>query len=188
MTTLIDKINQIEFLILEDELPSALDTCYELGSVNLTQEESKLFRHDLDFFYQEKGRFRVHNTFAGGIIYLREPEIINKLDLQFQSETNQAVVSVVYSSEKRHPRNISQKPNAGQIESTTWNMLGIFPNFNKHQEYIKVLLMAIIGNIAKQICEYYKKESWFMQFEKPFAIELFLDNKLMLTYNVEIES
>ncbi|OQP43614.1 hypothetical protein A4H97_33860 [Niastella yeongjuensis] len=75
----------------------------------------------------------------------------------------------------------------GQFESITWNMGNIFPNFNKHTKDIKVLLMVIIGKITKQICESLKKDSWFMKFESPFNIELFLDGGLEFVYNVEVE-
>lgn len=187
MTTSIDKINQIDFLVTEDELLDALDSSYKLGSINLTEEEKKLFRLDLDFFYHEKGRWLVHNTFAGGIIFLREPETINRTKILFRSDLNEAIVSVEYASEKRNTRNVKYKPNAGQIERTTWDMGTIFPYFNKHQKDTKVLLMAIIGKIAKNICEEYRKNSWFMQFEKPFDIELFLDGGLELKYKIEIE-
>lgn len=188
METLIDQINRIEFLALSDEFLDALKTSYELGSTNLGEGEKKLLKQDLDFFYHGKGRYLVHKTFAGGIIFLREPETINKIELLFNSERNEAVASVIYSSEKRNVRNTKYKPNAGQIESLTWRMPAIFPNFNKHQEYIKILLIAILGNITKCTCEKYRRDSWFMQFEKPFDIELFLDGKLELKYRVKLLS
>ena len=47
--------------------------------------------------------------------------------------------------------------------------------------------MAIIGKITKHICENLRKDSWFMEFEKSFDIELFLDGGLELIYKVEVE-
>ena len=45
--------------------------------------------------------------------------------------------------------------------------------------------MAIIGKIIKQICEDNNKNSWFMEYEQPFEILLFLDDKLELKYDVK---
>src|SRR6266540_5636202 len=75
MLTLIDKINQIEFPDRGNELLDALDALYKIGSNNLAESEKVMLRHDLDHFYHEKSRWLVHHTFAGGIIFLREPEI-----------------------------------------------------------------------------------------------------------------
>jgi hypothetical protein len=188
MLTLIDKINQIEFRVREfDKLLDALDSLYKIVSNNLAENEKVMLRHDIDHYYNEKGRWLVHKTFAGGIIFLREPEVINKIEIQFHSDSNEAAATVEYASEKRNARNVKYKPTAGQIESITWSMEHIFPNFNKHSKDIKVILMAIIGKITKHICESYRKDSWFMQFEKSFDIELFLDGGLELKYKVEVE-
>jgi hypothetical protein len=187
MLTLIDKINQIEFPGRGNELLDALDTLYKIVSNNQAENEKVMLRHDLDYFYHEKGRWLVHNTFAGGIIFLREPEIINKIEILFRSDLNKAIATVEYASEKRNARNVKYKPTAGRMESMTWSMEHIFPNFNKHKKDIEVVLMAIIGKITKHICESNKKNSWFMEFEKPFDIELFLDGGLELIYKVEVD-
>ncbi|MBO9203108.1 MULTISPECIES: hypothetical protein [Niastella] len=187
MLTLIDKINQIKFPGKGYELLDVLDTLYKIVSNNLAENEKVMLRHDLDHYYHEKGRWLVHKTFAGGIIFLREPEVINKIEIRFYSDPNEAAATVEYASEKRNARNVKYKPTAGQIESITWSMGHIFPNFNKYSKDIKVILMAIIGKIIKHICESYRKDSWFMQFEKPFEIELFLDGERELIYKVEVD-
>jgi hypothetical protein len=188
MLTLIDKINQIEFRVRDfDKLLDALDSLYKIVSNNLAENEKVMLRHDLDHYYHEKGRWLVHKTFAGGIIFLREPEVIDKIEILFHSDSNEAAVTVEYASEKRNARNVKYKPTAGQIESMIWSMQHIFPNFNKHSKDIKVILMAIIGNITKHICESYRKDSWFMQYEKSFDIELFLDGGLELIYHVKVD-
>jgi hypothetical protein len=187
MLTLIDKINQIEFPGRGNELLDAIYALYKIGSNNLAENEKVMLRHDLDHFFHEKGRWLVHNTFAGGIIFLREPEVINKIEILFRSDLNEATAAVEYASEKRNARNVKYKPTAGQIESKTWGMEYIFPNFNKHSKDIKVILMVIIGKITKHICESYRKDSWFMEFERPFEIELYLDDGLELVYQVEVE-
>lgn len=63
----------------------------------------------------------------------------------------------------------------------------IFSKFNKHKKDIKVILMVVIGKINKYICESFRKDSWFMQYENPFDIERFLDGGLELVYHVEVE-
>lgn len=188
MNTIIEKINQIEFyLFVVNGLSDPIDLAYKLGSVNLTDDSKKLFRYDLDYLLHQKGRFLIHNTIAGGIIFLREPETINTIEIWIHSGISEANVLVEYGSDKRNARNVKYKPNAGQIESTTWNMGAIFPNFSKHSKDIKVILMAVIGKMVKDICERHKKESWFMRYEKPFDLRLFLDGKLELIYRVDIE-
>ncbi|HEX6429958.1 MAG TPA: hypothetical protein VF008_19825 [Niastella sp.] len=119
MLTLIDKINQIEFPGRGNELLDALDALYKIGSNNLAENEKVMLRHDIDHFYHEKGRWLVHNTFAGGIIFLREPEVINKIKILFHSDLNEAAATVEYASEKRNARNVKYKPTAGQFESKT---------------------------------------------------------------------
>lgn len=185
MTTLVDKINQIEFTVTKNELADALDASFDLASDNLSDDNSSLFRYDLDYFL-EKGRWLVHNTFAGGIIFLREPETINKIEILFQSDKDDAIATVEYASEKRNSRNVKYKPDVGQIESATWFMGQVFPNFNKHQKDIKLILMAIVGNITKDICEKYRRDTWFMKFDKPFDLRLFLDGRLELNYRIEV--
>ena len=186
MTT-IDKINEIEFLVANDKFSTAIDSLYNLVSINLTDEENTILRYDLDYLLKQKGRWLIHNTFAGGIIFLREPETINKIEISFSSDTNGVTAAVAYASEKRNNRNVKYKPNAGQKESATLNMLEIFPNFNKHSKDTKIILMAVIGKIAKHICEKYKKDSWFMQVEKPFDIFILLDNRVELKYQVNLD-
>jgi hypothetical protein len=188
MNKIIEKINQINFYsFIVSGVPDLIDLIFKLGSVGLSDTNKKLFRNDLDYLLHQKGRFLIHNTFAGGIIFLREPETIKAIEIRLHSGNSEVDVLVEYGSEKRNARNVKYKPNAGQIESTTWNMGAIFPNFNKHSKDIKIILMAIIGKMVKDICERHKKQSWFMCYEKPFDLRLFLDGKLELIYRVDIE-
>lgn len=188
MTQTIEKINQMEFVVTNDEqLLVSLDATYTLVSIDLPEAGKVLLRQDLDFFVK-KGRWLVHNTFAGGIIFLREPETITKIEIAFHSDPNAATATVEYASEKRNPRNVKYKPNAGKVESTAWPMAALFPNFNKHPKDIQIVLMAIIGKIVQNICESYRTNSWFMKFELPFEIELFLDNESELNYKVELNT
>jgi hypothetical protein len=186
MRTLLENIENIEFhKSSKKELTQYFEKASILILPYLNETEKSLLKEDFDS-YLNKGKFYVSKTFAGGIIFLREPEIINEIRIKFNSKLNEALAIVEYASGERNSRNVKYKPNAGKIEDFKWNMKGIFPNFNKYENKIKIVLIAIIGKIVKRICEYHKKESWFMEFEKEFEIKLFLDTELELIYNVEI--
>jgi len=185
MRDLIEQINDIDFHPRGEGLLENLNLAQTMISNHLDTPSSNLIAQDFKF-YSEKGKFGVHNTFAGGIIFLREPETIEGIKIEFNTELNSAVASVEYGSEKRNERNVKYKPNAGKIESTEWNMLAIFANFSKYEKTIRIALMSVIGKIVQRICEDYKKTTWFMEFEKAFEIELFLDGELELKYQVEI--
>lgn len=186
MEKLRSDIDKIEFSSKNEELLVQLASVFQLISDGLDKKDRIILKHDFDQF-KKKGRWIVYKTFAGGIIFLREPEIIENIKIKFNSNSNEAIPSVEYASENRNSRNTKYKLNAGKIESITWNMLGIFPHFNKYTKSIKIILMMIIGKIVKSICEHYKKNSWFMEFEKCFGMELFLDGNLELTYNVKVD-
>jgi hypothetical protein len=171
---------------MKNEQISDFEIAYKLMIPHLDIENQEMLKQDFDKF-KEQGTWVVHNTFSGGIIFLREPEIINKIKIEFSSELNQATASVEYSSEIRNLRNIKYKPDTGKIESTKWNMLAIFPNFSKYDKPIKIILILIIGKIVKRICEYRNVNSWFMKYEKEFELELELDNELVQKLNVEFD-
>ncbi|WP_394747649.1 hypothetical protein [Spongiimicrobium salis] len=187
MNVPLDQIQELDFHRLSKErLHADFNRVTAIVFPFLTEKEQLLLQEDFDFYLEDTGRVYVHNTFAGGIIFLREPEIIEGIKIEFNSTRNEAWASVEYASELRNSRNVKYKPDAGKIEKVNWNMLAIFPNFTKHRRDIQVILMIIIGKIVKHICEYYKSNSWFMEFEKAFEIQLFLDGDLELEYPVEI--
>lgn len=187
MESVLSQIEEIDFHRLsKDKLSKNFKKASAIIFPWLEEEEKILLQEDFSFYLEHKGRFYVHNTFAGGIIFLREPEIIEEIKIEFNSTQNNALASVEYGSEERNSRNVKYKPDAGKIEKFKWNMQGIFPNFEKYRKAIKIILMGIIGKIVKHICEYYKTNSWFMEFEKEFEVKLFLDGDLELKYDVEI--
>ena len=186
MKSVIEKISKTNFAFDDLEaLSKDFAKILQLVSSILSNQEKDILRQDFDF-YTDKAIYRVFHTFAGGIIFLREPETINVITIEFYSQLNKAIASVVYSSEKRNARNTKYKPDAGKIESLTWNLQGIFPNFRKHQNGIKIVLIAIIGKVTKDICENLKKHSWFMEFEQDFDVNLFLDGELV--FNCEVQT
>jgi len=184
METLIRKIKKIDISKRGDKLIEGLNTACEIISADLALNHKSLLQSDFDIF-KSKGKYWVHNTFAGGIIFLREPEVIEGIKIDFRTDTNCAKASVEYGSEKRNSRNIKYKPNAGKIESTEWNMLGIFPHFNEYEKSTKTALMMLIGSYVKIICEDSHQNSWFMKYEENFYLELLLDDQLEIKLLVE---
>jgi hypothetical protein len=146
------------------------------------QNHKQLIKEDFELF-KSKGRWWVHNTFSGGIIFLREPETIEGIKIDFNTDTNSALVEVEYGSDLRNSRNVKYKPNAGKIESAKWSMFGVFPYFDKYEREIKIALMMLIGKFVKTICEDLNQNSWFMKYEKDFDLEMFLDNELVIKLN-----
>ncbi len=179
-------LSEIVFPPRGEKLLRNLESAYRLIDSQINGEnQKKILKEDFSFFI-ETGRFVVKKTFTGGIIFLREPETIMGIKIDFNTDTNKAIASVEYSSNKRNARNVKHKPNAGKIESVDWKMIGVFPNFNTYEKEIKIALMMIIGQMTKQNCEIYRRDSWFMKFEKEFDIQIFLDNRLELNYQVKI--
>ncbi len=178
MSPLIEKINCIKLARRQENLLKGLDKFYEIVSSEIKEEHKALFREGFEKF-RKTGRYSVHNTFAGGIIFLREPEIIEKIKIDFKTVTNDALAEVEYSTEIRNKRNTKYKPNAGKTESIDWNMLGVFPHFNKYDKGIKIAILTLIGNFVKVICEDLNQNSWFMKYEKNFELEIILDNEMI---------
>lgn len=184
MKILLSDIEKISLSISGEKLFEELDMAYKLISESLKKDHHELLKDDFEF-YKSKGRYWVFNTFAGGIIFLREPEVIEEIRILLKTKSNEVIASVEYGSENRNQRNVKYKPNAGKIESTEWNMLGIFPNFSKYERLIQIALLMLIGRHVKDICEELHRESWFMRYEKGFTLNLYLDGKLEKTFDVE---
>lgn len=184
MKNLIDKIVNIEF-ITEDYFSYKLDKEFDLISSCLNNDEQKKLKKDFERFY-EKGRFLILNTFSGGILFLKEPEGIEKINIKSQSATKYIEASVIFKSKNRKPENIKYKPNAGKIESTKWNIELIFPNFFQYQRTIQIALLLIIGKIVKRICEYGRINLGYMKIENEFLIEIFLNEEIKSQLKVEI--
>jgi hypothetical protein len=181
-----NRIREINFPPRGKKLIRDLESAYKLIDSQITNGKQKLLlKEDFNLFIKT-GRYIVKKTFTGGIIFLREPETILGITIKFHTTLNKAIASVEYASEKRNARNVKYKPNAGKIEHLDWNMMGVFPHFYLYDKDIKIALMMIIGQITQQNCEIYRRDSWFMRFEKEFDIQIFLDHKLELNYPVKI--
>ena len=184
MKTLKDRIGEIEISGRGKKLIAGFNNAFEIIFSEIDLNFKPLLKDDFELF-NDKGKFWVNNTFAGGIIFLREPEIIEGIKIDFKTDTNSALATVEYGSENRNSRNVKYKPKAGKFESTEWNMLGIFPNFCKYESEIKVALMMLIARYVKTICEDLNQNSWFMKYEKDFNLELFLDSVLEIRLHIK---
>ncbi len=184
MKNLIEKIQKIKLGRKDDKFHRELDRAFRIISTEIEPAHKEFLREDFELF-RSRGRYIVNNTFMGGIIFLREPETIERIKIDFKTDTNSALAEVEYGSEIRNKRNVKYKPNAGKIESVEWSMLGIFPNFFKYDKEIKIVLVVLIGNFVKVICEYFNQNSWFMMYEKNFDIEIILDNEKVISLPVK---
>ncbi|MDR6239145.1 hypothetical protein [Aureibacter tunicatorum] len=140
--------------------------------------------HEDFSYFLKKGRFVVHNTIAGGVIFLKEPEIIRSLQIYYDSLSNVSIVVVEYP-EPRNATNVKYKPNVGSQEHAEWNMEAIFPNFRNYDLIIQKSLMLFWANYVKSICETYQKNSWFMRYTDRFELNVFWDNKLEFAITVD---
>lgn len=159
---------------------------FELISSNLTTTDQKRLQSDFDHFF-EKGRFVILNTFAGGILFLKVPERIEKIIIKSNFETKELVASVVYGSKQRRVENIKHKSKAGNIESAIWKTVSIFPHFHQYLELTQKALLLVIGKLVKRICEYGHNNFAYLQIENEFEIELLIDNQLVSKLMVEIK-
>jgi len=184
MEDLFTQIRSIEFTTGAN-FSYDLDREYDLISSYLTKEQQDLLKQDFDTF-QKIGRFLVLNSFGGGILFLKVPEIIDRIQIEYMSNYNKIIASVIFQHQIRNQENIKYKPESGKTESTTWGMAGIFPNFPKYQKAIQMALMLVIGKIVKRICEYGRTNFAYMKIENEFNIELLIDGKLGSKLNVEI--
>ena len=185
MNKLQEEIEKIEF---KTESNFSFDLNRELGIISsyLNPKEEEFLKQDFDHFL-EKGKFVIVNTFGGGILFLKEAEIIEKILIESNSKSKKINASVLYESETRKPENIKYKPEVGKTESTTWNANDIFPNFYKFEKTIQNVLILIIGKIVKQICEYGRTNFTYMKIVNEFNIELITDKKTESILKVELK-
>ncbi|MGB0869630.1 MAG: hypothetical protein ACPGSD_08525 [Flavobacteriales bacterium] len=184
MNSLIDEIKGIKFKT-EQNFRFELDKEFKLISSHLNLKEIELLKSDFDFFL-EKGKFLVHNTFSGGILFLKVSERIEKIIIDSQSDNNEFEASVVFESDLRRAENIKYKPKAGKIETTKWNAQGIFPNFYQYEKFVQGALLTVIGKIVKRICEYGQENFVYMNIENQFGIELLINGQIESKLKVEL--
>jgi hypothetical protein len=184
MNNLIDKIKDIEFKTGQN-FNFDLDREFELISSNLSLSEQELLKADFEFFL-DKGKFLVINTFGGGILFLKVPELIESIKIESQTDKKEFKASVIFESYMRKAENIKYKPEVGKIESTQWNTKAIFPNFHQYDRKIQKALLIVIGNIVKRICEYGRTNFAYMKIENEFEIELLINGQIESKLKVEL--
>ncbi len=162
-----------------------LDRELRLISSNVEPTQLELLKMDFNR-YLEKGKFAVLNTFAGGILFLKVSEPIEKIRIESRTSLKDFEASVIYKYEKRRPENIKYKPNVGKIESTSWNVELMFPNFFEYSKEIQKALLLLIGRKVKRICEYGRNNFAYMKIENEFEIEILIDNQIETKLRVEM--
>lgn len=186
MEKLIEQIKDIP-LTMEAVFDYDLEREFDLISPYLTKDDSSLLKSDFNSFL-DKGKFLVLNTFAGGILFLKNPEPIKEIGLEYESNLNSIIASITYLSEERDFENVKRKPGVGQIESTTWHNEIIFSNFSNYPQNIKIALLIVLGKIVKRICEYGRLNIAYMKIENSFKINLRIDGEFHSQIDVLIES
>ncbi|WP_020529828.1 hypothetical protein [Flexithrix dorotheae] len=183
MEKLLEELKQIEFT-------TGPNFCYDLDrefvllSSYLEIVEQENLKADFNRFF-EKGRFLLLNTFGGGILFLKVPEWIEKIKIDFRTVSNDFEASVVFESETRRSENIKSKPGAGKIESIRWSAELMFPNIHQYPKLIQKALLIIIGKIVKRICEYGRTNFAYMKIENEFVIELLINGHIESELGVE---
>ena len=84
MNNLTEEIKDIEFKTGQN-FHFDLDREFELISSNLDLKEQELLKTDFDFFL-DKGKFLVINTFGGGILFLKVPELIESIKIDSRTD------------------------------------------------------------------------------------------------------
>ncbi|UKM66181.1 hypothetical protein GSB9_02760 [Flavobacteriaceae bacterium GSB9] len=184
MSNLTDEIKHIKFKTGQN-FHFDLDREFELISSNLSLKEQEFLKADFEFFL-DKGKFLVINTFAGGILFLKVPELIEKIMVEYRTDKKDFMASVVFESDMRKAENIRYKLEIGKIESTNWNTKAIFPNYYQYESKIQKVLLIVIGKIVKRICEYGRTHFAHMNIENEFEIELLINGLIESKLKVEL--
>ena len=118
------------------------------------------------------------NTFGGGILYLKVPEPIKKIEIKSRTKSKDFEASVHFKSKLRRPENIKYNSQTGVKETAKWNVELIFPNYFEYPKGLQKALLLIIGRKVKRICEYGRTNFAYMNIENEFEIKLLIDNKV----------
>lgn len=168
-----------------EQIAENLDQAFELISSYLHSSYHLLLKSDFEVFLQ-KGRFKILNTFHGGILFLKVPEAIERIRLDYFSDRSSMIASVEFTSDQRAYENIKSKPEAGKIESIEWHLTGLFPHIHQFPEKVQYMLLVILQQMVKAICESYQGKP-YMQIENAFYIELSVDHLPRSTEKVELK-
>lgn len=174
-----NSIKEIEFNIRDTKnLAIALISLYKICEKELEKSQQNTLIEDFGTFLSS-GKWQIHNTYAGGLLFLREPEKIKELRLEFSSQLKTAKAIVEFESEFRNERNTKNKQVEGNTEIVEWKLLGIFPRFNFYPKKVQIYLITALAKIGKEICENHNKFSWFMIYTHDFQIKAILDGEIV---------
>ena len=177
-------IKEIEFNVRDAEkLALALTALFNVCKEKLDKPLQNWLIEDFGMFLS-KGKWQIHNTYDGGLLFLREPEKIMEFRLEFSSDEKTARAIVEFDSEVRNQRNIKYKEDAGKIEVAEWKLLGIFPRFIFYPKVVQGYLITALAKIGKEICEKGNKGSWHMIYTHDFEIKAILDGEVIETLDV----
>jgi hypothetical protein len=179
-----NSIKDIEFNIRDaNTLAIALISLYKICEIELDKSLKNKLIEDFGVFLSS-GKWQIHNTYNGGLLFIREPEKIKEIRLEFSSELKTANAIVEFDCEFRNERNIKYKEVKGNTEIVEWKLLGVFPHFNFYPQKVQMYLITALAKIGKEICEKENKSSWHMIYTHDFKIKVFLDSKIIETIDV----
>ncbi|WP_341900781.1 hypothetical protein [Fluviicola taffensis] len=177
-------LENMEFKVRDTKvLFSALTSLFNLCKEELPDSLENWLIEDFGGFLS-KGKWRIHNTYNGGILFLREPETIVEIRLEFSSELKTALAIVEFDTEIRNKRNTKYKPNAGKTEQAEWNLEDVFTHFTYYPQKVQIYLISALAKIGKEICEKQNKESWYMKYTSDFQIKAILNGEVVDCYDV----
>lgn len=165
-------------------LAQALISLFKLCEGELDPSMQNWLIEDFGQFIH-RGKRIVYNTYNGGILFLREPERIEEIRLEFSSQLKTAWAIVEFDTANRNERNTKYKPTAGKLEAEEWNLEGIFPQFKFYPPKVQAILISALCKIGKEICEQQNRESWYMKYTHDFKIKAMLDNEVVDWYEVK---
>lgn len=179
----LDELQRIPFHPRE-KIAENLDQAHALISSYLHSSYHLLLRSDFDVFL-EKGRFTVLNTFHGGIVFLKVPEAIERVDLEFFSDRSVINASVTFASDQRAYENVKNNPDAGKMESIEWNLIKLFPHMHRYPKRVQRMLLVILKKMTITIFES-DQNTPYMQLENEFPVKLSIDNQLVSSENIRL--
>lgn len=183
MQKLLEELENLEFSPDLDYIYD-LDREFDLIAPHLDATKQSILRADFDHFLY-KGKFLVINSFAGGMLFLKVPEQIEKIRIDAQQASDSFEASVVFVSARRS-ENIKYIPDAGKISSAQWPVAWIFANFYWYDNFMQQVLLVILGKIVKHICEYGRTNFAYMKIENAFEIELAIDGEVVHKLKINI--
>lgn len=160
------------------ELAKALISLFQICSKELDEPLQNRLIEDLGVFLST-GKWQIHNTYNGGLLFLREPEKIKEIRLEFSSQHKIAQAIVEFDGEIRNERNTKYKEINGTTEIVEWKLLGIFPHLYFYPKKVQIYLITALAKIGKEICEKENKFSWHMIYTHDFKIKVILNDEIV---------